>query len=282
MRAAQSAGEIRPGLNELARSWLDEGAARAQAAIERWPRQPYPGDRPDISEFLSEFLRIGAWEVALVIDPPLSGSAADDAFFRTVANSIPAYTGWPIWRGTRSGINRHVQIADGWEAMIVMVPDDHWPNIEFQRWEPAGRFYLRRLHDDDASAKLRGRSPRFELDLGRAASRVAEAIIAGLAIAKALWCAEDSAQLAFAFRWTGLEGRIAAAWTSRTRYAIEQRKSLDPDAMAVVSVPLSTAPTAIAPFVAGAIRSLFAKFDGLSVSSGTVEHCVRLVFDGRT
>jgi hypothetical protein len=167
--------------------------------------------------------------------------------------------------------------------LIVSVPDDHWANLEFQRWEPMGRFYLRRLHDDDASARIRRAVPGRLLDLGRAASRVAEAMIAGLAIAKALGCAEDTAQLGYAFRWTGLQGRIASSWASQQGYAlIEQRKSRDPEATAIVSVPLSTAPTAVAPFVAAATRSLIAKFDGLSMSNEMLERCVQLVFDRRT
>jgi hypothetical protein len=79
LRSVQLAGEGRPTLNDLARSWLDEGAVKAQAAVARWPSQPYPGNRPDISELQ----RAGAWEVGLVIDPPISGQAADDVFFRT-------------------------------------------------------------------------------------------------------------------------------------------------------------------------------------------------------
>lgn len=281
LRSVQLIGEIRPTLNALARSWLDKGAARADAAVARWPLQPYPGNRPEISELQ----RAGGWEVALMIDPPIAGWAADDVFFRTVASSIPTYSSWPIWRGNRSGdtVNRHIQIADGWEAFIVSVPVDFWANIEFQRWEPMGRFYLRRLHDDDASARIRRTIPGHSLDLGRAASRVADAMIAGLAIAKALGCEEDSAQLGFAFRWTGLAGRIAASWASLLGHdRLEQRKSLDPEATAIVSVPLSTAPAAVTPFVAEATRSLFAKFDGLSMSTEMLERCVQLVFDRRT
>ena len=128
-----------------------------------------------------------------MIDPPIAGRVADDNFFRIVTSSIPTYSDWPIWRGSRRGdaVNQHAQIADGWEAFIVSVPDVFWANIEFQRWEPTGRFYLRRLHEDDASARSRGVTPGRTLDLGRAASRVAEAMIAGLAIAKALGCAEE-------------------------------------------------------------------------------------------
>jgi hypothetical protein len=280
LRSVQLAGETRPTLNELVCTWLDEGAVTAEAAVAQWPRQPYPGNRPDIRELL----RAGAWEVALVIDPPISGRAADDLFFRTVALSVPGYSPWPVWRATRSGepVNRHVQISDGWEAFIVSVPVDWWATIEFQRWEPIGRFYLRRLHDDDASAKLRVSIPGLSLDLGRVASRVAEAMIAGLAIAKALGCAEDSTQLGFAFRWTGLEGRMATSWASLIGERFVQRKSLDPAATAVVSVPLSTAPLAVTPFVAEATRSLFAKFDGLSMSTEMLERCVQLVFDRKT
>jgi hypothetical protein len=279
-RSVQLIGEIRPTLNELARSWLDEGAAKAEAAIARWPHQPYPGNRPDIRELL----RAGAWEVALVIDPPISGRVADDIFFRTVASSVPQYSAWPIWLD-RSGdpVNRHVQIADGWEAFIVLEPVRFpWGTVEFQRWEPAGRFYLYRLHDDDAVAKIRRQTPGVVLDLGRAALRVAEAMIAGLAIAKALGCAEDLAQLGFAFRWTGLQGRVAASWASQIGERFIGRKSLDPEATAAVSVPLSTAPSAVTPFVAEATRSLFAKFGGLSMSTEAIERCVQLVFDRET
>jgi hypothetical protein len=233
---------------------------------------------------MGDLLRAGDWEVALVIEPPISGGAADDVFYHTVASSVPTYAEWPVWRGDRSGeaVNRHVQISDGWEAFIVRVPVDRWADIEFQRWEPTGRFYLRRLHDDDASAKVRGERPGLSLDLGRAASRVAEAIIAGLAIAKALGCAEDTAQLGFAFRWTVLEGRIAASWASQIGERFIERKSLDSAATAIVSVPLSTAPSAVTPFVAEATRSLFAKFDGLSISTEMLERCVQLVFDRKT
>lgn len=63
LRSVQLIGEIRPTLNALARSWLDKGAARADAAVARWPLQPYPGNRPEISELQ----RAGGWEVALMI-----------------------------------------------------------------------------------------------------------------------------------------------------------------------------------------------------------------------
>jgi hypothetical protein len=52
LRSVQLVGEIRPTLNELARSWLDEGAAKAEAAVMQWPHRPYPGNRPNISELL--------------------------------------------------------------------------------------------------------------------------------------------------------------------------------------------------------------------------------------
>jgi hypothetical protein len=281
LRSIAPAGEPKPILNERALSWLDEGAAKAAAALGRWPSVPYPGIRPNVRELL----RTGTWEVALVIDPPISGQVADDAFFRTVATSIPHDSSWPIWDGTRSGesVNRHIQASDGWEAFIVEVPAPFsWVDVEFQRWEPTGRFYLRRLHDDDASAKLRGKAPGFTLDLGRVASRVAEAMIAGLAIAKALGCSEDSTELGFAFRWTGLAGRVLDSWASGVgaRQTI-QRKSLDPDATAIVSLPLSTAASAVTPFVDAATRLLFAKFNGLAMPIQAIEHCVQLIFDGK-
>ena len=64
----------------------------------------------------------GTWETALVIDPPLAGRIANDAFLGTVMASVPEKDSeWPLWVDTRYWDNRKqrpVQISDGWEALI--------------------------------------------------------------------------------------------------------------------------------------------------------------------
>jgi hypothetical protein len=75
---------------------------------------------------------------------------------------------------------------------------------------------------------------------------------------------------------------VTSSWASRVGERFIGRRSLDPDATAIVSVPLSTARSAVTPFVAAATRSLFAKFDGLSMPMQTIERCVQLFFDKQT
>ena len=90
-------------LLQRARKWLDEGAAKAKLAAKQWPLRPYPGHRPVITPLLSA----GAWEVAMVIDPPVSVWIADNTFYQTVASSIPSVAARPIWVGTRHRAQRH-------------------------------------------------------------------------------------------------------------------------------------------------------------------------------
>ncbi len=270
-----------PSLKDLTNSWLNDGASKFPGAISRWPRLPYEGDRPDIAPLL----KLGSWEVALAIDPPVMNWAADKDFYRRVASNVPEHSSWPIWSDFSSFSNpshRPVQTNEGWETLVVSTPQGMWDHLEFQRWEPNGRFYLRRLHDDDASAKVRGAQPGLLLDLGLVASRVAEAMIAGLSITKALRWSEETTRLGFAFRWTGLEGRRATFFLSGLRYVPAQEQCIDSEAVSFVTLPLATAHSAVTPYVGQATRSLFAKFAGFSMSSDVLEGCVRMVLEHKT
>jgi len=270
-----------PDAEVIARQWLVEASQRFERALSNWPAMPYPGERPDISALS----RIGAWEVALVISPPLAGLTANDDFYRKVASSNPGLSGWPVWLETRSHAleaSRHRHIEGGWEALVVSRPSGFWDHLEFQRWEPRGRFYLRRLFDDDASAEARRAAIGQIFDLGRAASRVAESIVTGISIAKGLGCKEQETALNFAYRWTGLSGRALAFWASQVYFDPFPKRSADYSAQSFVSVPLSTAPTAITPFVVGAIEELAAKFDGFTMPNSAVEKSVQLFLGRRT
>ena len=281
MRSMPFGRDATPSLSERAYAWLDDGTGRAKAAVSRWRTQAHEGDRPDVDELSN----MGSWEIALVIDPSILNLVADDKFYRLVASNVPEHASWPIWLGTRTHRDEtswHRQINDGWEALVVSTAAGFWDHLEFQRWDPTGRFYLRRLHDDDASARSRNVIPGSMLDLGRVVSRVAESMITGLAIAEALDCDEKSTQLGFAYRWTHLEGRTATFWMSQIRHFPLDGRCHDAEASAFVAVPLATAPSAVAPFVATATRGLLAKFNGFAMPAEDVERCVRLVFDRRT
>jgi hypothetical protein len=278
LQSAQTDRESKPNLIERARTWLAEGGTRLSPAVSRWHGQAHAENRLDLNQLLKD----GAWEVALTIDPPISDRVADNAFYDAVAFNVPQLSGWPIWLGTRGHADptsRPFQISDGWEVLIVLA--SFWDIVEFQRWEPNGRFYIRRLHDDDASARARGVSTGLTLDLGRVATSVAESVLAGLSIAKGLGCNETSAQLAFSYRWTGLSGRRASFWASQLRYIPADNRCVDAGATAFISVPLATAPSAITPFVNVATKELFAKFNGFAMSMNVLEQCVKRVLEGK-
>jgi hypothetical protein len=85
----------------------------------------------------------------------------------------------------------------GWEALIISLDGAaRSKHVDFLRFDPLGEFYLWRVLQDDVSDKI---PPRKILDPVLVTLRVAEAILVGLAIAKALgWRSEEgSTRLCF-------------------------------------------------------------------------------------
>lgn len=285
MEALQATADIRddtPTLREMVDDWSSDAQECELRATVDWVNADEGPNRPDIHALR----RLGTWDVALVIQPQHSSVIADATFYDIVARSIPNKSAWPIWTGFRDSAlpaNRHRQIRSGWEALIVSTPGGFWDRVEFQRWEATGRFYLQRLHDEDASARQRKAVPGTIFDLGRAATRVAEAIATGLAIANALGWDRKNTVLGFGFSWTNLSDRIATFPFSQLPYPPDtRRKSLDESAHSFVAVPLSTASDAIAPFVQQAVGPLCAKFDGFQLPLQMIEQCLRALSDRKT
>jgi hypothetical protein len=142
----------------------------------------------------------GFWEAALIINGQVPPQKPARDFLGKLAASNPQYTGWPIWlnsEGFPDPNSRPDFYKNGWEAFIVSL--EGWSaHIDFQRFELAGRFYLRRSLEDDVGGGTRP-EPLTQLDFGLPIIRVAETIAVGMAFAKAMGCDVETTTLSFLF-----------------------------------------------------------------------------------
>ena len=79
----------------------------------------------------------------------------------------------------------------GWEALIISFEGKH---VDFLRFDPRGEFYLWRALQDDVSDRI---PPEKMLEPILVILRVAEALLVGLAFAKALEWKSEEARLGF-------------------------------------------------------------------------------------
>jgi hypothetical protein len=163
----------------------------------------------------------------------------------------------------------------GWEALIIAL--EGWSkHVEFLRFDPRGEFYLWRNLPDDFSDQI---PPGKMLDPILVILRVTEALLVGLAFAKALGWKSEEARLGFAFRWTKLKGRQLEPWAS-SAVPISARGTAQDDAVTTfVELPLDTPESAVAPYVDQATRELFVLFGGYSFPSTATENWVRRLIE---
>lgn len=247
---------------------LDEGEARFQVVK---------------SERSLDLPPHGTFEVALLIRGELQPLSPDHDFLNLLDASNPDLTGWPVWLDSRNFIDgaNHPFLADeAWEAMLVSVKThDVSSHIDFMRLDPKGKFYLRRAPEDDL------RIPRVEpmtvLDYELVILRTAEAIAVGLAFAKAMGCPTDQTILSYAFRWTGLKGRLLSSWANRERHISSIKPAYQDAVFAFVDVPLETPLSALGPFVEQGVAPVFQIFDGRVIRSEIIEDLTRRLVERR-
>jgi hypothetical protein len=241
-----------PNLREQAAALLIDGQRRFDAALSQ--RQVTQGEK-SLTDAVS-------WSIAVVVDPQKSNAVADGTFLATFASSNPNYAGWPVWIDARfltDQAGRPKVIDNGWGALIIS-PQPGWSNkVDFWRLDPNGKFYLRRLLQDDTVPKMV--RPGSVLDPVLAVLRVAEVITVGLSAARALSWHVATTRLEFAFQWTKLKGRKLNAWA----YPLETMlvgggTAHDDQVESFVEVPLETPISAIAPFVAEATSRLIQSY----------------------
>lgn len=216
----------------------------------------------------------GAWEVSLAVRGGGVDHRPNEEFLNLLHSSNPGFTGWPVWLTARDFVDPRYRpyIFEGaWERLIVSPEDGPRRQIDFARFEPAGRFYQRRAFEDDLRTSPPAPAAGAELDFVLPVVRTAEAIAVGLAFARAMGYSEEAAELDFAFRWSGLGGRILTSWVQPMRHLHWARRAEQGTVMHSLRVPIDTPTSAIGAFVATAVRPLFELFEGFQLADNVVE-----------
>ena len=249
---------------------IKEGTDRAGVAAQKC------GATAELQK-LQNFLTM---RVGLVLDPAKPDELPTKEFLNKVSASNPQYTGWPIWFDSRAFAkedHRPYVSDEAWQALIVALDEGLWPKrFDFMRFNPKGEFYLQRVMQDDFSTKV---APGEAMDVVLMIYRVTEVLAVGLSIARKIGWDSDSTAY-FAFRWTGLNGRMLSSWVNPMReYDGSGGMSHSDAAKAFVRVPLEVSHSALAPHVAEAVGPLFALFDGYVPSQEIIEKCVRKMIE---
>jgi hypothetical protein len=228
----------------------------------------------------THLLSHGFWSIGFVVDPPKTDALPDQEFLARIGSSNPQYTGWPIWLDARLKSNpesRPKVVKDAFEYLIVSISPDFSNHVDFARLDPKGEFFLHRLLQDDGVP--RRISPGKVIDPMLMILRVAEAIGVGIAFAKALGWVPDQTTLGFAFRWHKLSGRRLTAWASPYFDLREGGMAHDETIESCVQFSLDTPLSALAQFVDGATKRLFAAFEGTTIPRRTIEDLVNRLFE---
>jgi hypothetical protein len=209
-----------------------------------------------------------------VLYPQRVGANSDRTFLRTIASSNPNLTGWPIWLDSSTFEDRDSRpyVSEGaWETLVASFQG--WStHIDFMRFYPPGKFYLRQTLPDDLSNQV---TPGSVMDPIIVVLRVAESMVVGISFAKALGWEVSESKLGFAFRWTNLGGRELSTWSNPLVGVAGVHRAHDPIATTFVEVPLDTPISAIAPYVSAAVRDLFIAFNGYFFPNEAVEYWVQ-------
>ncbi|GAB2875939.1 hypothetical protein GCM10027093_09240 [Paraburkholderia jirisanensis] len=217
----------------------------------------------------------GSWDVALVVDGHVPSQGGLEEFANLLSASNPSLTGWPVWLSSRQfqDPKRRPYVLDGaWETLIVALDPSTFTHIDFLRQSPNGCFYSYRALEDDITPSPRGPTPMTVLDGILPVLRVGETIAVGLAFAKALRVDEQT-NLQFLFRWMGLKNRVLTSWVNPGRH-INPRTSRQDTVTSTVTVPINTAPAAIAEYVKAVVHPLYQVFDGFPMPDSVVEELI--------
>jgi hypothetical protein len=224
----------------------------------------------------------GFWEAALIINGQVPRQKTSREFLGQLGASNPQYTGWPVWlnsEGFSDPNSKPYFYKNGWEEFIVSL--EGWSaHIDFQRFEPGGRFFLRRSFQDDIGGDRRI-TPLTVLDFGMPIIRVAETIAVGMAFAKAMGCDAEATTLSFLFGWNRLKGRTLTSWVQPERYIYGGRNLYEDDVHSYVEVPLNVPLSRLGEFTKAAVDPLFVIFEGYGVGEAIVNDMVDRLINRR-
>ncbi|WP_341906817.1 ATP-binding protein [Polaromonas sp. YR568] len=226
----------------------------------------------------------GAWEVALVVSGAIGEYGANRDFLNLLDSTNPGYTGWPVWLDSRSfsdSQSRPYVLDGGWEALIVSL-DSGWSNhIDFERFDPKGRFYLRRALQDDISGTKHAPTPMIAMDFALQVLRVAEALAVGTAFAKAMSTDPEKTVATFSIRWTRLKDRQLDSWANPERYVSPGRRAHQDEVVSTITIPADIATSSLDVYVSKALAPLFEVFDGFVLGQAVYEDLTKRLIERR-
>lgn len=216
----------------------------------------------------------GNWEAAFIIQGDIPKHSPNIDFLNLLDASNPRYSGWPVWldsRGFREKISKPFVSNGVWEAIIPIFGEAWRDSIDFVRFDPKGRFFLWRSYQEDIKASQKTLEPFKYFDFVLPVIRVAEVIGVGLAFARAMKCEPEKTQLAFAFKWTKLQGRELVSWVNPGRHIWPGQTAYQDEVNSFVEVPLDAPLSVLSDFVFQVTEPLFQVFDGFSLNKKVVE-----------
>ena len=226
--------------------------------------------------------RLIEWDVAAVVDPCLSGHRVNRDFLQRLESANPHFTDWPVWSDRIAFLIKTEPpyvFESGWESC-------HWIHgggepgmgyLNFWRVEPEGHFYLLRTFREDLvnpEMILMRRMNRKLLDHLAPIGLVTEAMAVAMAFAKTLGADPQESEVAFAFRWTGLEDRQLSEWIGHGYFSSSDRRCRQDLVKSTICLPLEVPVTSIAPYVEKAMKPFFAAFGGYEIDSNLIERLV--------
>jgi len=252
-----------PTLRDESIKFLRAGEKQFSLALNKRPlKAPYDA-----------MLNMLTWHVALVTDPEWKGAVANASFLAKVLASNPNYTGWPTWLDSRTfddAQSRPYSLHGAWETFLASLGFS--PHLDFMRFEPSGRFYQRRILQDDLTDRV---TPGTALDPLLVILRVAEAIAVGIAMVRSLLGSDEPPrQLGFAFLWTGLSGRELISWANPMMLMVPTHAAHENEMITFIDLPSDTPVSSIAPLVDEATRELFALFGGTRITYSVIEDLI--------
>lgn len=256
--ALGKAARPEPGAEEMALKFLETSAVRFDSIVQARNVELPPH---------------GYWEASLVIVGDVPSFSANQEFLNLLDSCNPDLTGWPVWlisRGFNDKDSRPYVLEGVWEEALIRVGSGWNDHIDFMRFDPLGRFYIRRPFQDDIGGSDRAPAPMTALDFGLALLRVAETLAVGMAFAKGMGCSSEENSLQFCFRWSKLNRRSLSSWADFRR-PVSPREAYQDQVISHVALELDTPSSALADVVQQAIAPLFEVFDGFVLSAKVVE-----------
>lgn len=158
---------------------------------------------------------VGFLEIVAVVDQePPEVKLPDDTFLTDLKLRVRNYSEWPPFIVRDIPFERNVR-ENAWEANIHT---NYYGRtmIDFWRIDPKGKFYSHRSIPDDMN-ETSGVEPLKYLDPILHIGRVAEAIATVLNLVEAMDYELSGTNVAVAFRWSHLRGRIIHSWSDKNR-----------------------------------------------------------------